>query len=349
MTDTIRGPIHLVIAGAGWAGTRLAEAIAELGDTFVVSGVVDPDPDQARAFVAAVGSHVAVHPDLRSALGTAPEAIAICSPHAFHAEQAIESLAAGVHVLVEKPMALTLDEADRMIAVAETADRVLGVAENEAYEPWVERVREMRATNEPFGELAFATVVAGARVPAEYPGRRAWLTRPDEGGTGPWMLLGIHTVATIRRMLGEIDTVVAREHRTSGYRRPDIEATVHALLTLVDGTTVTLVQTAEVDIGPERKVVTLFGDRGILRADRAGWSLQRAAVRPVVQEVGGWDDAGSPSAYALELAAFARAIRGVEPMPTSGRHERGSLAVVLAVEESMRTGLPVHVDRDAPT
>ncbi len=341
-------PIRLLIVGAGWAGTRLAQAVTETGGTFVISSVVDPDVDQARALAAEVGGAVDVHGDLSSALATAPDAVAICSPHGFHADQAVESLAAGVHVLVEKPIALTLADADRMIAAADAARLVLCVAENEAYEPWAERVRHMRATGEPFGELSFAVLTAGARMPAQYPGRRAWLTRPERGGTGPWMLLGIHTVATLRSMLGEVRTVYAREHRTPRYERPDIEATVHALLTLVDGTTVTLVQTAEVDLGSERKVITLYGDRGVLRADRMGWSLRRAGARPPVEEVGGWGDAGTPSAYALEMVAFARAIRGIEPMPTSGRHERGSLAVVLAAEESMRTGMPVVVDGSEP-
>lgn len=327
--------------GAGWAGARLAQAAAELGDTFVISGVVDPDAGQAVTLARAAGD-VPGHADLGSALAMAPDAVVICSPHAFHADQALACLDAGAHVLVEKPMALTLDDADRMVDAADAAGLVLGVAENEAYEPWVDRVRGMRSAREPFGELAFAVVTAGGRVPATYPGRRAWLTRPELGGTGPWMLLGVHTVATLRRMLGEVDTVYAREHRTSGYERPDVEATVHVLLTLVDGTTVTLVQTAEVDVGAERKTVRLYGDRGILQADRAGWSLQCAGIRSSVAETGDWDDEGSPSAYALEMAAFARAIRGVEAMPTSGHHERGSLAVVLAVQESMRTGLPVH-------
>jgi predicted dehydrogenase len=225
---------------------------------------------------------------------------------------------------------------------------VLGVAENEVHEPWVDRMREIIDDRDPVGELAFALVTAGGRVPATYPGRRSWLTQPDLGGTGPWMLLGVHTVATIRRMLGEVETVYAQEHRTSGYERPDIEATVHVLLTLVGGTTVTVVQTAEVDLGTERKVVHLYGDQGVMRADRSGWSLQRAGVRPPVTEVGDWNDEDVPSAYTLEMAAFGRAIHGVGEMTTSGRQERGSLAVVLAVEESLRTGQPVRIDRAGP-
>jgi predicted dehydrogenase len=305
---------------------------------------VDPDRAQAVAFATEVRGCVTVHEDLAAALATAPDAVAICSPHAFHADQAIAALRAGAHVIVEKPMALTLEDADRMIAAADAAGRVLGVAENEAYEPWVDQVREMVVRRGRIGELAFGVVTAGGRVPAGYPGRRSWLTRLEQGGTGPWMLLGIHTVATIRRMLGEVESVYAREHRTSGYPRPDLDGTVHVLLTLEGGTTVTLVQTAEVDLGSERKTVWLYGDQGVIQADRAGWSLQRASVRPPVPEVGGWDAEGAWSAYALEMAAFARAIHGVDEMQTSGRHERGSLAVVLAVEASLRTGLPVRVD-----
>ena len=179
-----------------------------------------------------------------------------------------------------------------MITAADAAGRVLGVAENEAYEPWVDRIRTMIADREPFGELAFAMVTAGGRVPATYPGRRSWLTRVELGGTGPWMLLGCRYRRHRPTDAGRGRDGLRARASDLGYERPDLEGTVHALLTLEGGATVTLVQTAEVDLGTERKVVWLHGDRGVLRADRAGWSLHRAGVRPPAAEIGGWGDEG---------------------------------------------------------
>ena len=247
-------PLRLGIVGAGWAGTRIGHAAAELEGRVVITALVDPDAAQRESIARELGVDMTFG-SLAAALASGLDAVAIASPHRLHAEQTLAAAAAGVHILVEKPMALELSDADRMIDAANGAGVVLGVAENEAYEPWVDQLRDMVMAREPFGQVAFAVIVAGHRSPeSSYPGRRSWLTEPAAGGTGSWLLHGVHTMATCRRVLGEVRTIFVREHRTDSYRRDDLEATMSAMLTLHDGTPVTLVQTPEVDLGTERRV-----------------------------------------------------------------------------------------------
>jgi hypothetical protein len=103
------------------------------------------DTDQRRA-----AALPGLHEDRRTATDyhmalddPAVDAVTICLPHNLHAPVAVEAARAGKHVLCEKPLADSLDAADRMIAAAEQADVALMVAENERFNPLVHKMREL--------------------------------------------------------------------------------------------------------------------------------------------------------------------------------------------------------------
>jgi UDP-N-acetyl-2-amino-2-deoxyglucuronate dehydrogenase len=77
-----------------------------------------------------------------------PDVVVICAPHPFHEALALDCFAAGAHVLVEKPMAVTVGEADAMVAAAADAGRLLAVNFQQRFRPVVERARELIATGE---------------------------------------------------------------------------------------------------------------------------------------------------------------------------------------------------------
>jgi predicted dehydrogenase len=77
-----------------------------------------------------------------------PDVAVICAPHPFHAALAFDCFAASAHVLVEKPMAVTVAEADQMIAAAASANRLLVVNFQQRFRPVVERARELIASGE---------------------------------------------------------------------------------------------------------------------------------------------------------------------------------------------------------
>jgi predicted dehydrogenase len=340
-----REPVRLAVVGVGWAGTRQTEAAAELGRDVAVVALVDNDPD----FLAERSNALSVprtYPTLDAALADDEvEAVSICTPHRLHVEQAIAAAQAGRHVLVEKPMAMTVAEATRMIDAADAAGVVLYVAESECYMPYALHLRELVRTREPIGELTFASLISGYRATdPRYPGRREWLTLPELGGTGTWYLQGIHAVAALRFVLGEVVSVHAREHRTPTYQRPDLEATISAFLELESGLTAWLTQTTETNVPRLLRGFQLYGERGVVVGGRhGGYDLYlteddqdtSATHHP-------YADPGL-SEYALELADFARAVRGNGMGPTDGRAERRSLAILEAGVESARTGQPIRL------
>ena len=203
-------------------------------------------------------------------------------------------------------------------------------------------LRQVIQSKEPIGQLTSASVQAGFRAPDfGYPGRRAWLTKPDEGGTGTWMLHGIHTVAQMRYIFGEFAIIYMQEHKTDSFVRTDLEGTMSGLLTLQCGPTVALLQTSESKLYGDLSGYTLHGEKGSIRATAAGYTLFNA-------ETGNEGDqqpypASPLSEYALEMAAFADTVTGVTVGPTTGISERRSLALVQAGYESATSGQPVHL------
>jgi predicted dehydrogenase len=334
--------LRLAVVGIGWAGTRQIEAIRELGRDVEAVCLVDADADLLREKAAALGVP-RTYPDLNAALA-APDvdAVSICLPHALHCAATLAAIDAGKHVLVEKPMATTVEEATSMIEAAEAADVTLYVAENVPYQPMSKLLREIVQSGEHIGELTAASLVAGFRAPNfGYPGRRAWLTRPDLGGTGTWMLHGIHTMAQLRFVLGEVETVYVREHRAASFRRPDIEGTMSGLLTLERGAHVSILQTSETRLPGNLSGYVLYGDRGTIRASAAGYEVftDEAGASPPIRPY----PAEPLSDYAQEILAFTDQVAGRADGPTAGRSERRSLAIVQAGYESAGHGRPVDL------
>src|SRR5262245_49717403 len=97
-----------------------------------------------------------------------PDAVVICTPHLLHAQQAQDALLAGAHVLVEKPMAVEVADADAMIAAAEQSGRVLAVSFQERFRPTVQYARDFIARGELGPLLRVLSVEPWLRTAAYY-------------------------------------------------------------------------------------------------------------------------------------------------------------------------------------
>ncbi|MFN8418686.1 MAG: Gfo/Idh/MocA family oxidoreductase [Anaerolineae bacterium] len=276
--------LRVAIIGVGWAGERQIQAIGELNRKISVQCIMDNDAEFLRAKAAELGIE-RTYAEYSAALND-PEvdAVSICTPHGLHCEMALQAIAAGKHVLVEKPIALTVEDATRMIEAAEEAGVKLYVAENLAYAPLAHFLRGIVATGEHIGELVGASLEAGFRAPNfGYAGRRAWLTEPQHGGTGTWMLHGIHTMAQLRYIFGEVETVYLQEHRAASFQRPDIEGTMSGMLTLRSGLHIRILQTCEVPFDSSSGSVdipfTATAERSAPIISGMRYSAMRAMVR----------------------------------------------------------------------
>ncbi len=125
--------LRLAVVGAGIMGSNHVRIGQNLRDALLVA-VVDPDPDRARA--AAGTSGVAVFETVEQILGLVDAAV-VAVPTAYHVDTALKLIEAGVHLLVEKPLAATAAAGRELVDAAETAGLVLAVGHVERFNPAV--------------------------------------------------------------------------------------------------------------------------------------------------------------------------------------------------------------------
>jgi predicted dehydrogenase len=155
-----RAPADLRVAvlGCGYWGANLIRNFHALPGSRLVA-LADPRPER-RAHMTAHYPDARVVEDHRQALSADVDAVAIATPPASHAALCLEALAAGKHVLVEKPMATSIADADAMIAAASAAGRTLMVGHTFEYNPAVELLGRLVAA----GELGRIYYVYSTRV-----------------------------------------------------------------------------------------------------------------------------------------------------------------------------------------
>ncbi len=340
--------VNVAIIGCGWAGGRHARAFAQCGAH--VSWAVDVYPRRAEALAASyAGCRAAT--DYRLALAdSAVQAVDICLPHNLHAPVAIEAAQAGKHILCEKPIAATLEEADSMIASAEQAKVTLMVAENVRFTPIYQKVREL-LDDGAIGRPALLQMTRQCYLVRSFIMERPWFLNRQAAAGGIMMSGGVHDFETMRMLIGELDSVQALRARQR-FLEMEGDDTSIAMMRFRDGTVGTLVESFIMKSlitasGPEVHTLRIDGDLGSL-------SVEDGQTIRLYSEKEAWQPKGTlmqheihvPPAdtFALEIAHFMQCLRtGEEPL-TSGRSQRRPLEAVLAAYRSMESGgVPVHL------
>lgn len=139
-------PLRIAVAGAGAFGRnhlRVYAALQQAGEPIQLAAIIDTD---AKTLAAAVEQYaVPGFPSVAACLasGIRLDAASVCVPTRYHAEVASELLHAGVDLLIEKPIATTLAEADTLIALAESLGRIVQIGHLERFNPAVTAVRRL--------------------------------------------------------------------------------------------------------------------------------------------------------------------------------------------------------------
>lgn len=184
---------------------RIAPALHDLPNCEFIS-VSRSQADLAEAFAREFGAPK-WFADWRKQIADADiEAVYIATPVYLHAEQTIAAAEAGKHVLVEKPMALTVADCDRMIAACTANGVKLGVAYYRRFYPVLVRVKEIIASGE-IGNVTLAQANAFEYVdlPADSP--RHWFLEKGKSGGGPMMDFGCHRIELLIDIFGRVTGV----------------------------------------------------------------------------------------------------------------------------------------------
>ena len=224
-------PLRTAIVGCGKVAHLHAEALKSLPESELVA-VCDTDGDRAEAFGAKYG--VEGWPDLhRMILWTGVQVAVICTPHPLHKNPAITALNLQAHVLVEKPLATTVEDCDAMIAAAQDNGVRLGVVSQRRF---FEPVARMKAAIDAgkIGRPVLGTVqMYSWRDQAYYesdPWRGKW---PTEGG-GVLINQSPHHLDILQWLMGPVEDVVGR---CANFNHPyiEVEDTAMALLRFQGG------------------------------------------------------------------------------------------------------------------
>jgi predicted dehydrogenase len=174
------------IVGLGSIASRVAQAITTVeGST--LGAVCSRDPRKAAAFAQRFGAarSYSAYGDMLA--DAAVDAVYIATPNSLHAPQTILALEAGKHVLVEKPMALTVADAQRMVEVARHRARHLAVGFHLRKHPVHQEMRRSLAVGE-VGEAVFAQALWGSYASDFWQsGRDRWQMNPSLAGAGSIM------------------------------------------------------------------------------------------------------------------------------------------------------------------
>jgi predicted dehydrogenase len=257
-------------------------------------------------------------------------AIYIASPHALHVEHVKLAAEAGKIVLCEKPVGISMADAQACVDVCRAHSVPLSVPYYRRYWPIVRKMRELLSEN------AIGRVVAARVQLADYfagDPERPWLTKRESSGGGALANAGSHWVDLIRYLLGDIATVSAQcSSHASGFETEDtivvqLETVTHALVSL----SITLqspINTNEFDIsGTEGRLRATSLADGQLILDRAGQEPQVFAL------------ARSRFAHAEFIAELIDRLRSDQSVPIPGEEAVAVWGIMEAAYRSCETGM----------
>lgn len=310
----------LVIMGCGWIARRHAAAARALDMPTIFAS---RDAGRAAAYAREFGG-VAAYGDYEAALrDSRARGAIVCTPHDRHVADVLAALEAGRDVLVEKPIARTLDEADRIVAAATAAGRVLMVAENFHFMPAFRWVRRLLDEGRLGAVRELHLVARGFRR------HTGWRCEAGAGG-GALIDGGIHYVHNLRWWGGEVRRLFALRPRQT-FETMAGEDAVDVLAELGDGAVGLLANSLAAPGLPRFQWSTVTGTRGTCFADNRGRVvLVRGEGGPRVR-VFRRDTRG----HQTMLSAFEHAMRTGRAAEMDGDAGRRDLAVVLAAYRSI--------------
>jgi predicted dehydrogenase len=322
------GPLGLCLLGCGRFATFHARAAGRLGGAVrlaFASRELARAEGYRRRFsgFAAFGSYEAAAADPRV------DALIICTPHHLHEAHARLAASHGKAILLEKPIARTLAEADAILAAARAAGVVLMVGENAHFVPGFAAARAYLRTG-AIGQIRQVTMSArGCRRHA------GWRSRREEMGGGLLIDGGIHYLHLLRDWIGPVDEVMAMTP-PGAVAEAEGEDTVFMLLRFRSGAVGTLANSIAAPGLPRWQWTWVTGAEGSLGVDHRGRSLwlrgrSGARLRVFVRDRRG---------LVAQLTEFVAAVREGRPPALPPESARADLELVLAAYHSLETGRP---------
>lgn len=275
------------------------------------------------------------------------DAVSVCTPNYLHAPISIAALNAGLHVLCEKPMATSKQEAEAMIAAAEESGKKLMIAHNQRFVPSHQRARQLIASGEIGKIYSFRTAFGhGGPEGWSVDGKDSWFFDKDKAFVGAMGDLGVHKTDLLRYVLGEEITEVGSFVETSAKTFADVDDNAVCVLKTESGIIGTLAASWAY-VSKEDNSTIIYGEKAILRLEddpNNSLVVQYANGDVVNYQLGKIqsNDAGGQRTTHV-INHFVDAVIQNQETPVPGEEGKKSLEVILAALQSNETKQIVKV------
>jgi UDP-N-acetyl-2-amino-2-deoxyglucuronate dehydrogenase len=341
--------IGIGILGCGSVAKVHAAAIARI-PSLKLTSVCSSSRDSAARLASAHG--VTAHTDLESFLkDQALDSVTICTPSGTHGALGSAAASMGKHVVVEKPIDVTLEKADALIAACDRARVRLAVALQSRH---LEAPRILKQTVEAgrLGKLTMASAYVKWYRSADYYKSAAWRGTLALDGGGALINQAIHTVDLLRWIAGPVAQLSAYAGRLL-HHNIEGEDTVAAIVRFQNGALGVIEAGTSVYPGFKRRLeITGTEGTAVLEGDNIStWTLRDGSPNPLPATAEVSDGSANPMAIDCEghrrvLEDFAQAIRENRAPVVDGREGRQALELVMAIYRSAQKGQPVTVAAD---
>jgi len=343
------GPVRVGIVGSQFQAECHAASIAMIESEMTVAAVASPTPGNAQKLahrfkipkVYTDYREMAADPDI--------EAVTITSPNKLHCEMTVAFARAGKHVICEKPLCMTLDEADQMIEACRANGVLLLYAEELFFTPKYVKAKEM-ADNGAFGKPHLIK-----QSEKHFGPHSEWFWDVQRSGGGALLDLGCHGIAFAYWFLGRPKIKSVYSHLGT-YVHGDKTRADDEAVTIVEfeGNAFSIIENSWARRGGMDDRIEVYGEGGLTIANLHmgnalptyseygfGYAVEKAPTTtgwsyPVFEEL--WN-----YGFPQEMRHFARAIRGVEAPQATGEDGKVVLEVVYAAYASAGLGCKVQL------
>ena len=336
------GAVRVALVGCGRISANHFDAISKI-EGIALAAVADSDESRARA--AGEAHDVPWYASYAEMLKRAEcDVVAICTPSGLHSVQGVAAAKAGKHVITEKPMSITLEQADALVQACDDAGVRLFVVKQNRLNPAIQLLK--RAVDKGrFGRIYIANTTVRWQRPQEYYDAAPWRGTWEFDG-GAFMNQASHYVDLIQWLVGPVESVVAKTATQA--RRIEAEDSGVAVLKFRNGA----LGVIEVNVLTYPRnwegSISIMGEKGTAKI--AGTAVNRVDY----WQFADYDDddklieaaaTNPPSVYGFGHEGYYRnvlaALRGEAEAETDGRAGRKSLELILGIYESAKTGRDV--------
>jgi len=360
----ITQPLKVGLIGTGSIAQLHRNAYLQFPDKVKLTAVCDINEKAANEFGTPLNIHD-IYTNAKELLENADiDAVDICTTHDTHYQITMDAVDAGKHILLEKPMAIKMDDCREMVKKTDKSGLVFMIGQNLRYLPQSQTVQKM-IRNGDLGEIWTVQSIdtMGAIPPRSKikipPNNIHWYFNGERSGGGSLITLSIHSIDLFRYYIGDIERVIAKKWVNHPYFSNDAEDKIVANLFFKNGA-VGYVMSSFTIVSPWFHRYLLFGEEATISSNPPIGEINiRQFLAPVMisaKEPDAWiknkfipiipdmEGFASKDPYINEILHFADCCKNEKDPISSGKDNLGTMKAIFGIYESAKTGKMVDLN-----